>query len=451
MLNEKTESIIHQPRFNGIFEDGGRFERKIKLTECFDINNVAFLLKESLDNNAGGSFITELEKEIASYIGVPYGVAINSGESAMHLAIKLAAGKTYGTDRLNGKRVFCSDLCQVEMAMPILHEGGIPTFIDVEDYDFNMDPECLEKAFEFYPDTKIVIVNHIYGYPAQIGKIKEICQAHGATLIEDATESFGSRVDGRYTGSFGDIAVLDFGKDKLLHADNGGMVTTKEYDDAVWVQKLLGRDSASLPWQWRESETYSYKMSELSAAILLPQIKEIDDLILRKKEIYEYYEENLNEDLIYPISFAENTEPNYWKVPVLCDSNIEAHEVRRKDGYSYEDIHGTTSPMEIVDALNAFGAEAAPAYMAMSMQDVFRDCGLITTEEKISYLSPSEEDKRFFRSEVGRDVSKEAVCLPMDISINEEEQKKIIEIVDSCFNADQVNNRFMVAIDSSRA
>lgn len=434
MLNEKTESIIHQPRFNGIFEDGGRFERKIKLTECFDINNVAFLLKESLDNNAGGSFITELEKEIASYIGVPYGVATNSGESAMHLAIKLAAGKTYGTDGLNGKRVFCSDLCQVEMAMPILHEGGIPTFIDVGDYDFNMDPECLEKAFAFYPDTKIVIANHIYGYPAEIEKIKDICHGHGAILIEDASESFGSKIDGRCTGSFGDFAVLDFGKDKLLHADNGGMVITKEYDDTLQIRKLLGENSASLPWQWRECETYSYKMSEMSAAILLPQIKEIDDLILRKREIYECYAENLNEDLIYPISFHENAEPNYWKVPVMCDSAIEAREERTRDGYSYEDIHGTTSPMEIVDALNSFGAEATPAYMAMSMQDVFKGSELITTDGIEPYLNPYEEDKRFFRSEVGRDVSRGAVCLPTDISINEEEQQKIVDVVHSCFD-----------------
>ena len=434
MNNEKTSSIIHQPRFNGIFEEGEKFERKIKLTDSFHINNALLLLKESLDKNAGGSFITKLEKEISSYIGVPYAIATNSGASAMHLAIKLAARKVYGTDGLTGKRVFCSDLCQVEMAMPILHECGIPTFIDVDDFDFNMSPECLEKAFTFYPDTKIVTVNHIYGYPAQIEKIKEICHEHGAILIEDASESFGAKIDGRCTGSFGDIAVLDFGKDKLLHADNGGMVITKEYDDAMQIRKLLGEDLASLPWQWREIETFEYKMSELSAAILLPQIKEIDSQIFRKKEIYKCYAENLNEELIYPISPYENTEPNYWMIPVMCDSSIEAHEVRTRDGYSYEDIHGTTSPMEIVDALNAFGAEVVPAYMAMSMQDVFRDCELITTEEKVSYLNPHEEDKRFFRSEVSRDVSKGAVCLPMDISITDEEQQRIVEVVHSCFD-----------------
>ncbi|MBO5620331.1 MAG: DegT/DnrJ/EryC1/StrS family aminotransferase [Butyrivibrio sp.] len=438
MTDEKTDSIIHQPRFNGIFVKGGRFERKIRLTNSFELNNVPLQLKEPLKNISDGSFIAKLENQIASYLGVSYTVATSSGASAMHLALKLAVKKMYGADTLNGKRVFCPDLCNISNIMSVLYEDGVPTFIDADDFDYNMAPECLENAFNIYPDTKIVIVNHIYGYPARIDLIKAICHEHGALLIEDASESFGAKINGSYTGSFGDIAVLDFGKDKLIHADSGGMIITQDYDDACQIRQFLGKSKVPLPWEWREEETYEYKMSELSAAVLLPQIKDIDYLIRRKKEIYEYYKENLDEELINPITPYENTSPNYWMIPVLCDSSIEAHEVRKRNGYSYEDIHGTASAMEIVDALNAFGAEAVPAYVAMSMQEVFKDCELITTEGKVPYLNPYEEDNRFFREEVGRDVSKGAVCLPTDSATTEEELQRITEIVHSCFDKQSI-------------
>ena len=165
----------------------------------------------------------------------------------------------------------------------------------------------------------------------------------------------------------------------------------------------------------------------------------IDSQIFRKKEIYKCYAENLNEELIYPISPYENTEPNYWMIPVMCDSNIEPKEIRGRDGYSYEDIHGTTSPMAIVDVLNAFDAEASPAYMAMSMQDVFKDCELVTKEGIVTYLNPYEEDERFFREEVGRDVSMRVFCLPTELTITDEEQQKIIDISDACFNAERIS------------
>ena len=147
MQEEQAQKIRSQPRFNGIFENGEGFNRRIKLTSPYNADARRYL-KRFLDSGAVKDEVSRLESKLASYAGVPYVVATGSGTAAMHIALKLAARKAYGAESLTGKRVFCSDLCPIEQAMPILYEGGSPTFIDVNDMDFNMDPEVLEKAFE---------------------------------------------------------------------------------------------------------------------------------------------------------------------------------------------------------------------------------------------------------------------------------------------------------------
>ncbi|MBS8115098.1 aminotransferase class I/II-fold pyridoxal phosphate-dependent enzyme, partial [Streptococcus suis] len=112
-------------------------------------------------------------------------VALSSGTSALHLAMKLAGIK-------RGDYVFCSDVTFSATANPITYEGGIPVFIDSEYETWNMDPDALEKAFEIYPDVKVVVLVHLYGVPARIDEIRAICDRHGALLIEDAAESLGA-------------------------------------------------------------------------------------------------------------------------------------------------------------------------------------------------------------------------------------------------------------------
>lgn len=233
MDKQITQTIKYQPRFNGIFEDHEGFHRQIHLASgyndlnAFHCNNESGGIRsypdndnrlchgnsqsndlESVISNSDHDLVHELESEISDYLGAPYVVATRSGEVAMHLALMLAVRKAYDSDTLSGNRVFCSDLCPVDEATSILNMNGTPTFIDVTDYDFNINPECLEIAFDTYPDTRIVILNHYQGFPTDVLEVKEICQSHEAILIENASDSFGAKVDDRYTGTFGDSRYL---------------------------------------------------------------------------------------------------------------------------------------------------------------------------------------------------------------------------------------------------
>ncbi len=433
MQEDKAKSIRQQPRFSGIFENGDGFSRRIKLHSHIIPNNLN-IEKCLTDVENGVSFVAELERRLSEYLDGASVVATNSGTSAMHMALKVVSKRIYGTDNLSGKRVFCSDLCPIEQAVPILYEGGIPTFIDVTDTDYGMDPEALKTAFELYPDMKIVIMNHAYGFPGQIFEVKEICEKHGAVLIENASEAFGARVNGKPVGTIGDIAVLDFGKGKFITCESGGALVCKNENDEFLARNMVALKRDDLPWNHVDTIKYDYGMSELSAAVILGQLDNLDEIIDKKRKIYEYYKENLNEDIITLIKSEDGTEPNYWQPVIMLDSQIEANEDRTADGYSYEDIHGTTSPMEVVDALDAFGADAVLVYMPMSMQPIFENSELVGEDGILDVSKAYAEDNRMFRDECSGDAFMRCVCLPADLSMTEEEQSRIIEIVHSCFN-----------------
>ncbi len=438
MCGNNISDIRKQPRFNGIFENGSGFERRIYLNTHMNADDL-LLAQQAIQNVDDISYVTKLEERLSTYVDGAYVIATNSGISAMHMAIKLAAKKAYGTDDLSGKRVFCCDLGPVEQAMPILYENGIPTFIDITDIDYNMDPESLETAFGIYPDTKIVIMNHLYGFPGQILAVKRICEEHGAILIENASEAFGAKIDGKPAGTIGEIAVFDFGDDKIVAGEKGGALVTRDENDSVQVRKWVTLSRNNLPWNHTETIGYDYQMSEISAAIILGQLNYLGEILDRKKQIYDIYQEHLNDELLYLIGSDENAEPNYWHSTVFIDSQIEADEKYTEDGYSYEDIHGTTSPMEVVDSLEAFGADAAPVYMPLSLQPAFSGSKLIGADGIIEVPKAYADDDRMFRDECSGDAFKRCVCLPADPSMTKEEQLKVIEIVHACFNKQNID------------
>ncbi|MEG0503951.1 MAG: aminotransferase class I/II-fold pyridoxal phosphate-dependent enzyme, partial [Raoultibacter sp.] len=143
-----------------------------------------------------GKNIDEVERLACEYIGCKYAVALSCGTSALHLTVRLAGVRP-------GDKVFCSDMTFDATVNPVVYEGGVPVFIDSEYETWNMNPIALEKAFELHPDVKVVVIANLYGTPAKLDEIVEICKAHGAILIEDAAESLGATYKGRQTGTFG--------------------------------------------------------------------------------------------------------------------------------------------------------------------------------------------------------------------------------------------------------
>ena len=208
------------------------FEQKVWLSSPTMYSDSMKYVMEAYETNwmsTVGENINEVEKIAAEYVGVKYGVALSAGTAALHLAMKLAGIRLYGMPDIGkgallDRRVFCSDMTFDATVNPVVYEGGIPVFIDTERDSWNMDPIALEKAFEMYPEVKLIVVAHLYGTPSKIDEIKEIADRHGALIIEDAAESLGATYKGKETGSFGDYNCISFNGNKIITGSSGGML-----------------------------------------------------------------------------------------------------------------------------------------------------------------------------------------------------------------------------------
>ena len=187
MTNMSKKILLASPHMS----DEGYEQQFIK--EAFDTNWIAPL----------GENVNKFEEEIANYVGVKTGAALSAGSAAIHLGLKALNVK-------QGDIVFCSSLTFSATCNPIIYQNATPVFIDSEYETWNMDPLALEKAFEKYPNPKAVIVVHLYGTPAKMDEIIEICKKHNVPLIEDAAESLGSIYNGQQTGTFGEYGVFSF-------------------------------------------------------------------------------------------------------------------------------------------------------------------------------------------------------------------------------------------------
>ena len=226
-------------------------EEQIFIKEAFDTNWVAPL----------GKNVDEFEKEMAAYVGGGYAAALCSGTAALHLAIKLAGVKP-------GDKVFCSDLTFSATVNPVSYEGGEQVFIESERETWNMDPRALERAFEKYPDVKCVLAVNLYGTPAKLDEIAEICAAHGAIFIEDAAESLGAAYKGRMTGTFGQYNALSFNGNKIITTSGGGMLLCGDQDAAAKARFWATQSREPFPWYEHREIGYNYRMSNIVAGIV---------------------------------------------------------------------------------------------------------------------------------------------------------------------------------------
>lgn len=214
------EKYLSDPRFQGIEP----FKNKVWLSSPTMHGEEQKWVDEAIQTNwvsTVGENINVVEAMVAEKIGRKYGVALSSGTVALHLAVKLCGEKLYGQPKvghgtLEGKKVFCSDMTFDATVNPVAYEGGEAVFIDTEYDTWNMDPVALEKAFEIYPDVKLIVVAHLYGTPGKIGKIRKIADQHGALIVEDAAESFCATYNGIQTGNFGDVSVISANGNKLI-------------------------------------------------------------------------------------------------------------------------------------------------------------------------------------------------------------------------------------------
>ena len=332
------------------------------------------------------------------------------------------------------------------MVNPVIYEGGEPVFIDASPENWGMDPEVLEIAFDKYPDVKIVIMAHLYGFPGQVQRICEICREHGALLIEDASESLGAKCwtgdgepdgqEGKWqlAGTFGDYGVLSFGKDKIITGGSGGMLLTKDYYSYKRAQSWASQAKAAAPWNQNEGLGFHYRMNDLTAGIIRAQFRHLEEHIARKKDIYIRYQKGFDENLMMMNPVGERTRPNYWISCMTVESNIAFRETRSEREYTYTSQHGTAAPMEILEALKAFGAESTPVCKPMHMQPFYWNYDQITLDGSRWSYENFYNDDFWIRCNESAQAFRNGICLPSDIRMTEEEQEQVMDIVLACFD-----------------
>lgn len=386
------------------------------MTEAFDTNWMSTV----------GENIDEIERIAADKIGCRYAVALSSGTAALHLAMKLA-----GICR--GEKVFCTDMTFDATVNPVMYEGGIPVFIDTERDTWNMDPVALEKAFEIYPDVKHIVVANLYGTPGKMEEIRKIADKHGATITEDAAESFGSVYEGRQTGTFGDVGVISFNGNKIITGSSGGMLLTNDVEQANKVRKWSTQARENAPWYQHEELGYNYRMSNVIAGVVRGQLPYLEEHIAQKKAIYERYKKGFKGLPIQMNPYDEKkSKPNFWLSCLIIDKAAMCRQVRGDTEACYVKEHGKACPTEILETLAQYNAEGRPIWKPMHMQPIFRMNPFITRSgsgraRTNAYIEGSAED-------VGADIFARGLCLPSDNKMTTEEQDKIIEIVRACFD-----------------
>lgn len=431
------------------------FKEKVWLSSPTMHGDEIKYIKEAYETNwmsTIGKNINELEKKVEEYVEVEYAVALSSGTAALHLAVKLAAEKLYGSSSgvstpkglgrggcLYGCKVFCSDMTFDATVNPVVYEGGEPVFIDTEYDTWNMSPEALEKAFEIYPDVRLVVIAHLYGTPGKIGEIRKICDAHKALLIEDAAESLGATYQGKQVGTFGDYSIISFNGNKIITGSCGGMLLCHTKEEANKARKWSTQSRESAPWYQHEELGYNYRMSNVVAGIVRGQWGYLQEHIDRKKEVYVRYQSGLGDLPIKMNPFDEsNSSPNYWLSCLVINSDAMCESTRSEKEYLYRSERGKSCPDEILDMLKKMNAEGRPIWKPMHMQPIYRMNGFITKDgngraKSNAYIAKDVTKKDRMPVDIGMDIFERGLCLPSDIKMTTKEQEKIVEVIHRCF------------------
>ncbi len=428
-------------------QDFKAFEKKVWLSSPTMHGEELEYMTEAYETNwmsTVGKNINEVERLTCEAVGCGYAVALSSGTAALHLALKIAGIEAYGMPAaghgaLEGQRVFCSDMTFDATVNPVVYEGGIPVFIDTETDTWNMDPQALEKAFEIYPEVRIVVLAHLYGTPAKLEKLLSVCKRYGAVLVEDAAESLGASYKGAQTGSFGRYNIISFNGNKIITGSAGGCFLTDDPAAADKVRKWSTQSRENAPWYQHEEIGYNYRMSNVIAGVIRGQYPHLKEHIAQKKAIYERYQQGFRE---LPVTMnpydAHNSEPNYWLSCILIDGKAMCRQVRGERDVCYVPEKGKSCPTEILETLAAVNAEGRPVWKPMHMQPLYRMNGFVTREGNgravtNAYIAGGAVGADGRPLDVGADLFARGLCLPSDNKMTVEEQEKIIAVIRACF------------------
>lgn len=359
-------------------------EEQYYIKEAFDTNWVAPL----------GNNVNEFEKEMASYVGCKSAAAMTAGTHALHMAVKLA-------DVKSGDIVLCSDLTFAATVNPVSYEGGVQVFIDSERDTWNVDPSALEIALKKYGSSvKAVVVANLYGTPAKLDEITELCSKYNVVFIEDAAESLSARYKGKQTGTFGKYNAISFNGNKIITTSGGGMFLSDDEEAVAKVRFYSTQARDPAPWYEHSEIGNNYRMSNIVAGIGRGQLLHLDEHKSLKAKIYNTYKNAFADLPVEMNPYTSDCEPNFW----LSCFTINANWIDK------------VTPEKIRLALESENIESRPIWKPMHMQPVYKDRDFVTNGDN-----------------VGEDIFARGLCLPSDIKMTDEEQDKVINIIKGLF------------------
>ncbi len=260
-----------------------------------------------------GPNVQAFENEAANYLGVNYAVGCASGTDALHLALR-AEGISEGDEVITSAFTF------IATAEAIKYVGAKPVFVDIDEKTFNITAELIEKSIT--SKTKAVMPVHLFGQPVNLEKIKQLCEKHNLKLIEDCAQSFGARINGQQTGSFGDAAGFSFFPSKNLGAfGDAGLVVTQSEETAKQLKML--RNHGSDVRYYHDVIGYNSRLDELQAVVLRAKLKRIDQYNKARRNAASLYSQ-LMKGLPLKTPYEDGVgEHVYHQYTVLCDRRDE--------------------------------------------------------------------------------------------------------------------------------
>ena len=334
-----------------------------------------------------GPHISMFENGISKVTDNSFSVALNSGTSAIHLALIL----------LNVKRsdvVLCPTFTFAATINPIKYLGAKPVFIDSEVNTWNMCPVLLEKAIKDLLSVgkrpKAIILVHLYGMPAMLDRIIKISNNYNIPIIEDNAEGLGSKYNKKPLGSFGTFGVLSFNGNKIITTSGGGALISKNKNLINRARKLASQSKEDKPYYEHLEVGYNYRLSNVCAAIGLGQLETLNHKVKKKREINSYYRKKLakNSEVEF-INESKGSFSNYWLTTIILKKNKL---INREKLRLY---------------LEEANIESRPLWKPMHLQPIFKKCQ--------SYLNG-----------VAEDLFNNGLCLPSGTNLKDSDLQRII-------------------------
>jgi len=338
-----------------------------------------------------GEFIEGFEEAIQERNSNMHVAVLNSGTSAIHLALKLLGiGK--------GDEVMCQSLTFCASANPITYLGASPVFVDSEKITWNICPETLSYAIKDRiskgKKPKAILAVDLFGMPANYDALNEIANAFEIPIIEDAAEAMGSSLHGKLCGTFGEFGIFSFNGNKIITTGGGGALLSGKQEMITKAKYLSVQAREVYKYYVHYEIGFNYRMNNMSAAIGLAQIGKLDHKIERRRDVYQNYV-NLLADMD-GISFLDEPSgfySNRWLSAILID--------KTKTGFSNEELR-----LALLDQ----NIESRYLWKPLHTQPSFKDCS-------------------YYGNGISEDLFDKGLCLPSSEDLTLHDQERIVNVI----------------------